>query len=61
MKGKTFLAKDVGLVTKRAVLDFDKLVLWGHGLGGITALSAGIRDKRVTGIVGLDPWMFPCD
>ena len=60
MKGKTFLAKDVGMVTKRASLDYDKIVLWGHGLGGITAISAGIRDKRISAMISLDPWMFPC-
>ena len=61
MKGKTFLAKDVGMVTKRASLDYDKIVLWGHGFGGITAISAGIRDKRVSTMISLDPWMFPCE
>ena len=61
MKGKTFLAKDVGMVTKRASLDYDKIVLWGHGLGGITAISAGIRDRRISTMIGLDPWMFPCE
>ena len=59
MHSKTFLSKDVGLVTKRATLDLDKLVLWGHGLGGMTAISTGIADKRAKVIIGLDPWMFP--
>ena len=59
MQVKTFLSNDVGLVSKKAMLDFDKLVVWGHGFGGITALSTGIDDKRVKLVIGLDPWMFP--
>jgi len=42
MHSKTFLSKDVGLVSKQATLDFDRLVLWGQGLGGIAAISTGI-------------------
>ena len=56
---KTFLSKDVGLITKLARLDFDNLVMWGQGLGGMTAISTGIQDERVKAVIGLNPWMFP--
>ena len=59
MRLKTFLSKDVGLVTKQASLDFDKLVLWGQGFGGMAAISTGIQDDRVKAVIGLNPWMFP--
>ena len=59
MESKNFLEADVGLVTKRASLDFNKLVLWGQGLGGMTAISTGVQDERAKVIIGLDPWLFP--
>ena len=59
MRSKTFLSKDVGFITKQAALDFDKLVLWGQGFGGMAAISTAIQDDRVKAVVGLNPWMFP--
>jgi hypothetical protein len=33
----------------------------GHSFGGVTALKTGLDDKRVKGIVCLDPWLFPLE
>ncbi len=37
------------------------VVLVGHSLGGRAALVAGAVDRAVTGVVALNPWLYPTD
>ena len=37
------------------------VVLVGHSLGGRAALVAGAADRSVTGVVALNPWLYPTD
>ena len=37
------------------------VVLVGHSLGGRAALVAGAVDDAVTGVVALNPWLYPTD
>lgn len=54
--GEVFLNKTLGFtLVKEAGIDLDKLVVVGHQLGGLTALSASAGAKRVKAIATLDP------
>lgn len=39
---------------------FDKLVIGGHSLGGMTAIKVAAEDSRIKFVIGLDPWLLPC-
>ena len=58
--GEVFLNKTLGFtLVKEAGIDLDKLVVVGHQLGGLTALSASAGAKRVKAIATLDPQFTP--
>jgi len=57
---KTFLSKSLGFViAAEAGIDTSKLVVMGHQLGGLAALSVSAGDKRVKIVITLDPWFTP--
>lgn len=58
--GEVFLKKTLGFtLAKEACIDLEKLVVIGHQLGGLTALSASAGEKRVKAVATLDPWLTP--
>ena len=42
-----------------AGIDCSSLVLMGHELGGLTALSVAAGDSRVKAVATIDPWLGP--
>ncbi len=39
-------------------LDFSRLVLGGHSMGGITTIETSHLDDRVKALFTLDPWLW---
>ena len=41
-------------------LDLDKLIAGGHSFGGLSAMLAARKDKRVKALFTFDPWVWAC-
>ena len=54
---KPDFAKSVLKLGKLPLIDTKKLVIAGHRMGGATALLLGDKDKRVSAVVAMDPWL----
>ena len=40
-------------------LDLERIVVAGHSFGGITSIESGLINKKVSGVIALDPWFLP--
>jgi alpha-beta hydrolase superfamily lysophospholipase len=40
-------------------IDYNKLIVAGHSMGGATAIKVASREFRARCCLTLDPWMFP--
>ena len=61
---RPFLTKTLGFTAigeGKNVIDLENLVVMGHQLGGLTALSITASDKakRIKAVVAIDPWFTP--
>lgn len=54
-----FLSKDLPTIGEKPKIDTNKIVVLGHELGGLTAISSSIDNKKVKFAAAIDPWMFP--
>ena len=60
IRSESFLTKRLGFTCDPTTsLDLDRLVVMGHKLGGLAALSVSIGDKRVKVVASIDPWFTP--
>lgn len=50
-------AKNVLKLGRLPVIETKKLIMMGHQMGGATAIMMGDKDKRVSAVVALDPWL----
>ena len=44
--------------TSEVEIDFGKLVMAGHSMGGCTSVMAAFKDPRIKVCLTLDPWFF---
>ncbi|EAR90798.1 platelet-activating factor acetylhydrolase (macronuclear) [Tetrahymena thermophila SB210] len=56
VSNKDMMAK---LFEQEVNLDTNNIVLMGHSFGGVTAVQAGMENKKFKAIIGLDPWLYP--
>lgn len=40
-------------------LDFGKLIVNGHSMGGITSIGLAAKDPRIKACLSMDAWFFP--